>query len=780
MNIISNKTIIIMRKITVGRNPDNNIVITDSRVSRYHCEIIQKANQIKLVDLNSVNGTFVNGKRVCGAICLNYGDSVSVCNVPIRWQDYLTDNKVEGRLEHQRGIHLIIAVAGATIASIAIAIAMFVLIKYKIPTDDIYFDGEYPQVGNVYYSDNGKDYYFEAFQGQVIVYFDENTSYQRAKRAIEANGGEILSQIIDAHYFLVQVGEGAENTFIKNMELESGVEYIFLHMPEYPCAVSAHILDSTQTPNEYGDIHGQLVAATAMSACDDCVFAKEYNIADQNGDIVTNKATEYIKTIFAANQDSPILINMSYGIYLTDAQGKKIKYKKLLKDDSQNQQQLIDSWVKQYIKSLRNIILAVKPYKDRDFVITKSAGNSGCHEFDKIILKALEEELTPEERNIMDDHILLVSAYDEVVRVEKEDGSLRNYKHSESDSSWWEASGIYANRPKNYHHWVTTTDISHLARRDGLTLDGTSFAAPNALGNIARIIDKYNITAKEALQVVKKVTKENALKYGGAGILDVVALDKEAEKSASIQLKEIINPPREPKQFAGVWIDDMQTIKLDLDQSGNQLTGCYSTTSHGGDLDDPLCVQYITGSISGDAATFSYDYYSEESYRDEKKRVTVTLKLLSDTKMELTTAGGHHLTYMYRQMEHDIPSTLVEGSPMKETTFYIRGDDKPLELPDGTRLYARLWTVGLGDLTLDISRSATTPIKVAWQFDGFGMEPTSNVIYPTMKSGTRFYDIDERVFFKWTDKNPVIKGVYITVSPLTEEEKRKYVKMRTY
>lgn len=61
-------------------------------------------------------------------------------------------------------------------------------------------------------------------------------------------------------------------------------------------------------------------------------------------------------------------------------------------------------------------------------------------------------------------------------------------------------------------------------------IDGTSFAAPNALGNIARVIDKYGITAKEALQAVKKVTKEDAKKNGGAGRLDVVALDKEAKR----------------------------------------------------------------------------------------------------------------------------------------------------------------------------------------------------------------------------------------------------------
>ncbi len=795
-----NKTIVIMRRITIGRNPDNNIVINDNTVSRYHCEIIQEANQIKLIDLNSSNGTFVNGRRVCGATLLNYSDSVRVSNVPIKWQNHFADNQTYGQFKPRRDTNLIVAVAVGAIALIAIAMA--VVMKYTLQIDDIYFTGEYPQVESVYYSSNGENYYYKAFKGHVMVYFDEHTSYRRAKKIIEENGGVILSQIIDLHYFLVQVSAGAENSFIQNMELEPSVEYAFLHTLVYPCAVSAHVLDSTQIPDKYGDIHGQLVAATAMSACDDCVFAYEHNIADQNGDLSTHKATEYIKTIFKDNQDSPILINMSYGVYLTDARGEKIRYNKLLQDDSQNQQQLIDSWTQNYVEFVKNIIHAVKPYKDRDFVITKSAGNSGCPKFDKVVLNALEKELTPEEREIMDNHILLVSAYDEVVRLEKEDKSLRNYKHSKSNDSWWKISAKYANSPENYHQWVTTIDISHLTRKDGITIDGTSFAAPRALGYMARIIDEYDITAKEALQAVKKVTKENALKYGGAGMLDVVALDKEVKNNVSAQsqnttdagtdgetggasifelyekvkmgVENIINPTIEPMQFAGVWIDNMQTIKLNLQQNDDQLVGYYTTTSHGGELDDPLSAQYLVGVISGDTAMFPYEYYSETSCRDNKEGVFATLKLLSDTKMEWTTDGGYGPIYLYRQDTSTKPMPPTE-SELEETTFYIKlKDSESFELSDGTKLSARFWTFGVGDLHLEISGVVTTPIKVAWRLDGSGMKPTSDVVYPQKERQSKSYTINDYVSFDWTNNNPVVNGVYITVSPLTEEERRMY------
>lgn len=82
-----------MKRITIGRSSDNNVVINNSMVSRYHCEIIQESNRIKIVDLNSSNGTFVNGKRVYGATFLNYSDNVCVHNIPIRWQNYFVNSQ---------------------------------------------------------------------------------------------------------------------------------------------------------------------------------------------------------------------------------------------------------------------------------------------------------------------------------------------------------------------------------------------------------------------------------------------------------------------------------------------------------------------------------------------------------------------------------------------------------------------------------------------------------------------------------------------------------------
>ena len=53
-----------MKKITIGRNADNDIVIADQSVSGYHAEIeIHEDGIMKFVD-HSTNGTMVNGNHL--------------------------------------------------------------------------------------------------------------------------------------------------------------------------------------------------------------------------------------------------------------------------------------------------------------------------------------------------------------------------------------------------------------------------------------------------------------------------------------------------------------------------------------------------------------------------------------------------------------------------------------------------------------------------------------------------------------------------------------------
>jgi pSer/pThr/pTyr-binding forkhead associated (FHA) protein len=54
-------------KTTVGRVEDNIFQIPDPSVSSHHCEITLKGNDVVIRDLNSTNGTFINGQQITEA-----------------------------------------------------------------------------------------------------------------------------------------------------------------------------------------------------------------------------------------------------------------------------------------------------------------------------------------------------------------------------------------------------------------------------------------------------------------------------------------------------------------------------------------------------------------------------------------------------------------------------------------------------------------------------------------------------------------------------------------
>ena len=49
---------------TVGRVPDNALQIPEASVSSHHCEIQLRGNDLFVRDLDSTNGTFINGEKI--------------------------------------------------------------------------------------------------------------------------------------------------------------------------------------------------------------------------------------------------------------------------------------------------------------------------------------------------------------------------------------------------------------------------------------------------------------------------------------------------------------------------------------------------------------------------------------------------------------------------------------------------------------------------------------------------------------------------------------------
>src|SRR3954467_10266363 len=51
-------------KTTIGRLEDNTFQIAEPSVSSHHCEVLLKGGEVVIKDLNSTNGTFINGEKI--------------------------------------------------------------------------------------------------------------------------------------------------------------------------------------------------------------------------------------------------------------------------------------------------------------------------------------------------------------------------------------------------------------------------------------------------------------------------------------------------------------------------------------------------------------------------------------------------------------------------------------------------------------------------------------------------------------------------------------------
>ena len=63
--------------VSIGREEDNVVRLNDERVSRFHAKIQEDAGRIILTDLESTNGTRVNGRPISARV-LRPGDQISV------------------------------------------------------------------------------------------------------------------------------------------------------------------------------------------------------------------------------------------------------------------------------------------------------------------------------------------------------------------------------------------------------------------------------------------------------------------------------------------------------------------------------------------------------------------------------------------------------------------------------------------------------------------------------------------------------------------------------
>jgi len=68
---------------TIGRVDDNTFPITEPSVSSHHCEILLRGSDVVVKDLNSTNGTFINGNKISESV-LKPGETLKLGQIELR------------------------------------------------------------------------------------------------------------------------------------------------------------------------------------------------------------------------------------------------------------------------------------------------------------------------------------------------------------------------------------------------------------------------------------------------------------------------------------------------------------------------------------------------------------------------------------------------------------------------------------------------------------------------------------------------------------------------
>jgi pSer/pThr/pTyr-binding forkhead associated (FHA) protein len=70
-------------KTTIGRVEDNTFQIAEGSVSSHHCEVLLRGSDVVIRDLNSTNGSFINGEKISEGV-LKPGQTLRLGQVELR------------------------------------------------------------------------------------------------------------------------------------------------------------------------------------------------------------------------------------------------------------------------------------------------------------------------------------------------------------------------------------------------------------------------------------------------------------------------------------------------------------------------------------------------------------------------------------------------------------------------------------------------------------------------------------------------------------------------
>ena len=96
-------------KTTIGRVEDNTFQIAEPSVSSHHCEVLLRGKEVVVRDLNSTNGTYINGEKVTESV-LKHGQILRLGQVEMRLETEAPAAPAKKQMDQtmvmQRGVSL--------------------------------------------------------------------------------------------------------------------------------------------------------------------------------------------------------------------------------------------------------------------------------------------------------------------------------------------------------------------------------------------------------------------------------------------------------------------------------------------------------------------------------------------------------------------------------------------------------------------------------------------------------------------------------------------------
>src|ERR1700677_3312028 len=90
-----------VEKTTIGRVDDNTFPIPEGSVSSHHCEVLMRGSDVIIRDLNSTNGTFINGHQVSGEAPLKPGQILRLGQIEMRFEEAAAQKSSPKKLPDQ-------------------------------------------------------------------------------------------------------------------------------------------------------------------------------------------------------------------------------------------------------------------------------------------------------------------------------------------------------------------------------------------------------------------------------------------------------------------------------------------------------------------------------------------------------------------------------------------------------------------------------------------------------------------------------------------------------